>query len=302
MNTSVAHFVGDVATFRQLDFDGYKLDSCGGQKDIALWSNLLNSTGRPAVVENCHNAPYYPQLSYRPDKPPYCPFNFYRVSVDVEVLYGSIFGVNLPAMLPFLKMGTGTGTGDNAPLSYPGCWGYPDMLEVGVAPGLHKGEVALTIAEARAHFGAWCIVSSPLVLGLDVRDDAVMDAVWPIISNTEAIAINQAWAGAAGVRVAFSNASVQFPYCGGMFPTCSAPAWEVFSKPLAGGGSALLVLNHGDAPVDVAVDLAAVPLLACAAAACNVRDVWAHADAGTATGTFVAKAVGSHDSLFVTLT
>lgn len=122
MNTSVAHFIGDVATFRQLDFDGYKLDSCGGQKDIALWSNLLNSTGRPVVVENCHNGPYYPEPSYRPDRGPYCPFNFYRVSVDVEVLYASIFGVNLPAMLPFTKAATGTGTGVDAPLSYPGCW------------------------------------------------------------------------------------------------------------------------------------------------------------------------------------
>lgn len=190
-----------MATFRTLDFDGYKLDSCGGQKDIALWSSLLASSGRPVVVENCHNGPYFPTPSYRPDRPPYCPFNFYRVSVDVEVLYGSIFGVNLQAMIPFTIPGRGAGTGNDAPLSYPGCFAYPDMLEVGVAPGLHKGEVALTFAEARAHFGAWCVVSSPLVLGLDVRDDAVMNANWPIISNTEAIAINQVWAGASGTQI-----------------------------------------------------------------------------------------------------
>ena len=177
------------------------------------------------------------------------------------------------------------------------------MLEVGVAPGLHKGEVALTFAEARAHFGAWCVVSSPLVLGLDVRDAAVMDANWPIISNTEAIAVNQAWAGASGTRIALSNATVRFPYCGSLYPTCAAPAWEVWSKPLPGGGAALLVLNHAAAaPVDVTVDLASVPRLACGVSgACRVRDVWAHADAGAATGTFVAKAVGSHDSVFVTL-
>ncbi len=180
------------------------------------------------------------------------------------------------------------------------------MLEVGVAPGLHKNEVALTFGEARAHFGAWCVTSSPLVLGLDVRDDAVMDAMWPIVSNTEAIAVNQVWAGAAGTRIATSNETVSFAPCASLVPKCSAPAWEVWSKPLAGGGAALLVLNHDPAAaVDVTVDLAAVPLLACGtggAAACHVRDIWAHADAGTAAGAFAAKAVGSHDSVFVTLT
>lgn len=177
------------------------------------------------------------------------------------------------------------------------------MLEVGVAPGLHKGEVALTFNEARAHFGAWCVTSSPLVLGLDVRDDAVMDAMWPIISNTEAIDINQAWAGASGTRIAFADTNVRFPFCGSQYASgCSAPSWEVWSKPLRAGGAALLVLNHGAAPVDVTVDLAAVPLLACGGAtACKVRDVWAHADGGAATGSFVAKAVGAHDSVFVAL-
>lgn len=32
---------------------------------------------------------------------------------------------------------------------------------------------------------------SPLILGFDMLDDATMDRVWPIITNTEAIAINQ---------------------------------------------------------------------------------------------------------------
>lgn len=50
----------------------------------------------------------------------------------------------------------------------------------------------------RAHFGAWVITSMPLILGLDLRHAPTVQRVWPIIANTEAIAINQQWAGHPG--------------------------------------------------------------------------------------------------------
>lgn len=65
----------------------------------------------------------------------------------------------------------------------------PDMLEVGNLK---------TYEENRAHFGAWCIVSSPLILGHDVTNEATTSAIWDIITNTEAIAVNQQWAGHPG--------------------------------------------------------------------------------------------------------
>lgn len=37
------------------------------------------------------------------------------------------------------------------------------------------------------------MVSSPLILGLNVTDKARLDSVWPILSNKEAIAVNKAW-------------------------------------------------------------------------------------------------------------
>merc|ERR1719262_1932585 len=52
--------------------------------------------------------------------------------------------------------------------------------------------------EDRSHFGAWVITSSPLILGYDLNDEATTDKIWEIISNKEAIAINQAWAGHPG--------------------------------------------------------------------------------------------------------
>ena len=46
--------------------------------------------------------------------------------------------------------------------------------------------------------GAWCIVSSPLILGLDLTDTPRVNAVWDIITNREAISVNQEWAGQPG--------------------------------------------------------------------------------------------------------
>ena len=294
-SANVTHFLGDVAAFREFGFDSYKLDSCGGQKDIALWSSLLASSGPAVLIENCHNGPYFPQHPYKPSQPVWCPFNLYRTSVDVEVLYASIFGVNLPSTVEFLRSN----------LSFPGCWAYPDMLEVGVTPGLHKGEVALTFAETRAHFAAWAIVSSPLVLSFDVRNGSAVDAMWPLVANTEILAVSDAWAGSAGDLILEASTNVTWAHCGtapGVSP-CRAAAWQVWSKPLPGGGAALLILNHNDAgSVSVSVPLAGIPGLACAPASCAVRDVYAHSNNGSATGVFTAAAVPAHDSVFVTLT
>ena len=51
------------------------------------------------------------------------------------------------------------------------------MLEVGNFQGPNN------LTESKTHFGGWCIVSAPLILGMDVTDSANLDAVWPIISN-----------------------------------------------------------------------------------------------------------------------
>jgi|EP01043_Picozoa_sp_COSAG02_P023308 hypothetical protein len=57
------------------------------------------------------------------------------------------------------------------------------MLEVGRLESYAADE---------AHFGLWVVTSSPLILGFDMLSDETMDRVWPIITNIEAIAINQA--------------------------------------------------------------------------------------------------------------
>ena len=85
--------------------------------------------------------------------------------------------------------------------SYPGCWAYADMLQVGVRDGL-------SLAETRSHFGGWSIVSSPLILSHDVNDDSIMDTIWDIISNREVLEINQAYFGDSGGTYNVANETI----------------------------------------------------------------------------------------------
>lgn len=47
MEKSVAALVG-------FKFDGLKLDSCSQFNNLTWWNKLINATGRPILVENCH--------------------------------------------------------------------------------------------------------------------------------------------------------------------------------------------------------------------------------------------------------
>jgi hypothetical protein len=46
-----------------------------------------------------------------------------------------------------------------------------------------------TLAWSRAHFGAWCVVSAPLILGLDVTDQKTLETIVPFIANDEGAAL-----------------------------------------------------------------------------------------------------------------
>jgi hypothetical protein len=61
----------------------------------------------------------------------------------------------------------------------------------------------LTPSETRAHFSLYCITSSPLILGNDVRNMSADDLA--VVSNTLAIGVNQAWAGFAGDMLNYSQ-------------------------------------------------------------------------------------------------
>ena len=132
------------------------------------------------------------------------------------------------------------------PLTRPGAWAYPDMLEVGRLANA---------TEDRTHFGLWAVSSSPLVLGFDLADSATTGRVWDIVTNTEVLAVNQAWHGDAGRRI------------------LATPAAQAWAKRVGASAWALFVLSNASAPVDVGVALADVaPQLNGTAPAAAVTD------------------------------
>jgi len=182
------NYVGDIQRLHEFGFDAAKFDGCGAATNMTYYAELMDATGHTFEVENCHwgscgaDSWYHnPDGSSCPTQD-WCPFNHYRTSGDINSGLTSWYA-NLQSALKFLN--------DTAPLSVPSCWAYPDMMEVGRITGG-------SFAWSRAHFGAWCVISAPLILGLDLGDTATLASIIPFITNPEAIAVNQNWAGHPG--------------------------------------------------------------------------------------------------------
>ena len=81
------------------------------------------------------------------------------------------------------------------PRSRPGGWAYPGTMVVGDGGSVNaSGHLngGMTKDENRVHFGAWCIMSSPMILAYNLSQPARRELVWDIITNKEAIQVNQA--------------------------------------------------------------------------------------------------------------
>jgi hypothetical protein len=145
----------------------------------------------------------------------------------------------------------------------------------------------------RAHFGAWVITSSPLILGM-YPSDAQLAPVLDIIGNAEAIEINQAWAGHPGRLVD----EVAMP---GREPLNKLQMWSKpvrlahaagMRQPNASAASvavAVFVVNYAAVPKNYTVDLALLPPLAAHGRAVAVRDVWRRKALAVATGSYVVE-------------
>jgi len=158
------------------------------------------------------------------------------------------------------------------PLSRPGCWAYGDMLVLG-SPGV-------TFEEGRTQFGAWAILSSPLILTLNLTDGELMRLWLPVVANEQAIAVNQNFFGLAG----------------GMYDTLGA-LWFLF-KPQSydASSTAVLVVNTGGAAVNATLDAARVPHFAPRGMPVTVFDIWAGKTAPS-----LEVLIAPHDSAFFLL-
>lgn len=145
----------------------------------------------------------------------------------------------------------------------PGGWNDPDMLEVG------NGGMSTT--EDQSHFSLWAISAAPLITGNDLAN--MSSATASILTNSEVIAVDQDPAGVQGTKVADNGSGLQ-----------------VWAKKLQGSNTyAVVLLNRSASTANMAVNWSELGLSGSA----SVRDLWAHADEGSFSGSYTT-AVASH--------
>jgi hypothetical protein len=174
---------------------------------------------------------------------------------------------------------------------------------IGQEPGVPHGpgDIGLTLDEARTHFGIWCMMASPLWITYDILSGA-KPAIHAIVTNPEAIAIDQDSAGQMAVRI--DGASTSPSGLNHRLPgTCGVEAiWpngEHLARPLANGDTAVLVFNRLAANLTITLNFEDIgdTTVTCF----HVRDIWARADLGLHSGRFVAADVPPHGSRFLRL-
>lgn len=161
----------------------------------------------------------------------------------------------------------------------PGHWNDPDMMEVGND---------LSVNESRAHFAMWCMIAAPLIAGTDIQHAS--EATIEILTNTEAIAINQDALGIQG------------------FKHTKADSVEVWYKPLVDGNWAVCFLNRDSITKEIDYNWAETTVIDdfakrdanFANMVYNLRDVWAHKDLGD-TKKQLKSTLPGHDVLMLHL-
>ena len=251
---SQGHEYQDAVQYARWGVDYLKYDWCftgdrNAKEAYALMADALRSTGRDIVLSICEWGTAKPWEWAKNIG------NLWRTTGDIW----DSFDKKDPAhdwALPVMAI-----VDMSEPLwqhAGPGHWNDPDMLEV--------GNGGMTTAEYRSHFSLWAMMAAPLMAGNDVAN--MDEATRSILLNKEVIAIDQDKMGVQGRRVAKEGDR------------------EIWVKPLADGGRALLLFNRGEQPerIRATAEHLGVP----AGFRGKVRDLWAHKDVGRWSGTIGA--------------
>ncbi len=162
-------------------------------------------------------------------------------------------------------------------------WNDPDMMVVGL-DGIDE-------TMNRTHFTMWCMMNSPLFLGMDLRKVEKGDFVYKIISNKEVIALNQDPLGIQAKRVYTTYKGIGSGLGIGIDGNDLQPDTlyivdndrvDVLAKPLADGSIAVSFFNlsdrdYGELSVsfeDVAEKLGETAERFMSAKAYRARDLW----------------------------
>ena len=257
---TLGHEETDAQTFAEWGIDYLKYDLCAGQMEsFFTMRDALQATGRPIFysINPANQGPFCTPLDCA-NAPSGLDFDVTEVAnmwrIEMDIWDGWSEVLRCIDANKELYVGAG-----------PGHWNDPDMLEVG-NPGLSD-------AESRAHFSMWAIMASPLITGNDLTE--MSETTRQTLTNAEVIAVNQDALGYQGRVVANPGSDL-----------------EVWSKNLVGTNSrAVALFNRGQGNASMTVQWSDLGIPAGAA---TVRDLWAHQDLGTFTGSYTANNVGAH--------
>lgn len=263
---SFDHETQDAGAFAAWGVDYLKYDWCGVQsgedanggvavpevmRRYVAMRDAIRATKRPVLYALCEKG--QGTRGIKPGSWQDTVGHMWRIGYDIGGNWASITGhIDEDASL--------------AKYAKPGGWNDPDMMEVGNGP---------SDAENRAHFSAWCILAAPLILGND--PSTMSDTVKAILTNKEAIAVDQDSLGAQGIRIK------------------GAGGLEVWVKELKNRDKAVLFLNRTGAAAAIAVKWTDSLIGWDANAKVDVRNLWKHTDSLGVPGGMTLT-VPSHDA------
>lgn len=258
------YYQQDANQFAAWTWDFIKIDDHGpGDFYSAASAIVNNASNRPILVSL--STPQTDGLEFAPRIA-----NSFRVNNDIASVNGSVAWSSI--LLEF----------DTAQADWfaqaPGHFLDPDMLMVGFN--------GISDLEGRTTFNLWCILGAPLMIGTDVRPSGgafpppITATTIATLTNAEAIAVDQDPLCAVGVPLAGGTA--------------------VYAKPLGsfdGGQFGVLFLNRLSVTQNLTVNWSDLGLAAGSSA--TVRDLWAHQNLGSFTGSYTATNIPPHGSVML---
>lgn len=181
-------------------------------------------------------------------------------------------------------------------------WNDPDMLVIGMDN--------LTPAMNRTHMAMWCMMNSPLMLGMDLRLVNKGDEIYNIIANSDLIDLNQDSLGIQATRV-FSTLAKEAPdneYIRDI------DRIDILAKPLSDGSIALSFINvsENDKDMPVSVDISTIlsfigsrfPGVSAFKSADKyiVKDLWNKEESINSTGIFEVSRLSACDNVTIKVT
>lgn len=178
-------------------------------------------------------------------------------------------------------------------------WNDADMLVIGMR--------GITNTMSKSHMSMWCMLNSPLMLGLDLRYVRKGDNIWNIIANEDIIALNQDALGIQAKRIYTSILSTapDTTY------TENNNRVDILAKPLANGDVALTFVNmsqHADpksysVSVDDIVSFIETKMINGKefknAASYAVKDLWTKETSLNTDGVFIVSGLAGCDSVTI---